>query len=94
VVMGGHIHLPYVCELSASVVGLGRRLWCVQAGTALSSRIRREAPNSVNLLRYHASRPGAPCQVERWDFDAASGRFAVAHTNELRLDRHPVGLGI
>jgi 3',5'-cyclic AMP phosphodiesterase CpdA len=87
VVMGGHIHLPYVCELSASVAGLSRRMWCVQAGTALSSRVRREAPNSVNLLRYHASQPGLPCEIERWDFDAASGRFAVAHRNDLQLDR-------
>ncbi|MEO6018544.1 MAG: metallophosphoesterase, partial [Polaromonas sp.] len=50
IVMGGHIHLPYVCELSGELAGLERRLWCVQAGTALSSRVRWEAPNSVNLL--------------------------------------------
>jgi 3',5'-cyclic AMP phosphodiesterase CpdA len=87
VVMGGHIHLPYVCDLSASVTGLDRRMWCVQAGTALSSRVRREAPNSVNLLRYHASRPGLPCEIERWDFDAASACFSVAHRTDLQLDR-------
>ena len=90
-VMGGHIHLPYVCELSASIAGLGRRMWCVQAGTALSSRVRREAPNSVNLIRYHASQPGLPCAVERWDFDSVTGCFAVAHKSDLRLDRVEVG---
>lgn len=26
-------------------------MWCVQAGTATSSRVRWEAPNSLNLLR-------------------------------------------
>ena len=26
IVMGGHIHLPYVCELSGSIAGLGRRI--------------------------------------------------------------------
>ena len=87
IVMGGHIHLPYVCDLSASVKGLPRRLWCVQAGTAVSSRVRREAPNSVNLLRYDASLPALPCSVERWDFQAATGRFALEHVSELRLDR-------
>ena len=91
VVMGGHIHLPYVCELSSSVAGLGRRMWCVQAGTALSSRVRREAPNSVNLLRYNAGHPGLPCKVERWDFDSAASRFALAHTSDLRLDRSQSG---
>jgi 3',5'-cyclic AMP phosphodiesterase CpdA len=91
VVMGGHIHLPYVCDLSSSVAGLGRRMWCVQAGTALSSRVRREAPNSVNLIRYDAGHPGLPCQVERWDFDGVTARFALAHTSDLRLDRRSVG---
>lgn len=86
IVMGGHIHLPYVCDLSASVKGLPRSLWCVQAGTAVSSRVRREAPNSVNLLRYDADLAAA-CRVERWDFQAATGRFALEHVSELRLDR-------
>ena len=71
VVLGGHIHLPYVCELSAAMAPrppLARQLWCVQAGTALSSRVRREAPNSVNLLRFDATAQPPLCQVERWDF--------------------------
>ena len=87
VVMGGHIHLPYVCELSASVAGLGRRMWCVQAGTALSSRVRREAPNSVNLLRFAADDARLACQVERWDFDGAASRFGLVQTSDLWLDR-------
>ena len=91
VVMGGHIHLPYVCELSASVAGLGRRMWCVQAGTALSSRVRREAPNSVNLLRYDADDSGLPCQVERWDFNADAARFGLVKSSDLQLDRAPQG---
>lgn len=86
-VMGGHIHLPYVCELSASIAGLGRRMWCVQAGTALSSRVRREAPNSVNLIRYDAGHAGLPCQVERWDFDVDTAGFRLVKTSDLRLDR-------
>ena len=94
VVMGGHIHLPYVCELSASVAGLGRRMWCVQAGTALSSRVRREAPNSVNLLRYDADHSGLPCRVERWDFDADAARFGLVKTSVLRLDRARPGSAV
>ena len=35
-VMGGHIHLPYVVELR----DFPRPIWAVQAGTAVSSRVR------------------------------------------------------
>ena len=87
VVMGGHIHLPYVCELSAAVSGLKRRLWCVQAGTAVSSRIRREAPNSVNLLEFPDDANGLHCCVERWDYQKAGGRFELVNTSVLNVQR-------
>lgn len=89
IVMGGHIHLPYVCELASLVPGLARRLWCVQAGTALSSRVRREAPNSVNLLLHDPAAGPGLCLLERWDYRAAgdAGRFEVAHTSELLPER-------
>ena len=81
-VLGGHIHLPYVME-----VRLARTMWCVQAGTAVSSRVRGGTANSVNLLHWQAQAPGAPrrCVVERCDFDAASGRFAGAAPRVLLL---------
>jgi 3',5'-cyclic AMP phosphodiesterase CpdA len=87
IVMGGHIHLPYVCELSTSVKGLSRRIWCVQAGTAVSSRIRREAPNSVNLLEFDVGAEGLRCRVERWDYQKAGSKFELAHTSVLNLQR-------
>ncbi|MCZ8258375.1 MAG: metallophosphoesterase [Polaromonas sp.] len=88
-VMGGHIHLPYVCEMSHALGGLTRRIWCVQAGTALSSRVRQEAPNSVNLLHYGAAGQPLQCRVERWDYRIAggAGQFALAHTSEMLADR-------
>lgn len=90
IIMGGHIHLPYVCELSALVPGLARRVWCVQAGTALSSRTRQGIPNSVNLLRYaEPDATGAPgeCCVERWDYQARVSEFELGKSTELQLDR-------
>ena len=87
IVMGGHIHLPYACELSSRVAGLERRVWCVQAGTALSSRVRREAPNSVNLLRYDAVSRPLQCRLERWDYRSAAGRFEIVDSGDLLLDR-------
>lgn len=88
IVMGGHIHLPYVCELSATVAGLGRRMWCVQAGTAVSRRIRREAPNSVNLLEFENDGDGLRCQVERWDYQKTALKFVLAHTSVLNPERN------
>ena len=85
IVMGGHIHLPSLCDLSARLGGLKRRFWCVQAGTALSTRVRAGNPNSVNLLRYQGPGRLFTCQLERWDFQAASGRFECVQSSELPL---------
>lgn len=87
IVMGGHIHLPYARELSSQIQGLGRRLWCVQAGTALSTRLRSGIPNSVNLLRYDALCGPRTCLLERWDYHAGSGQFACVQSTALQLDR-------
>lgn len=91
IIMGGHIHLPYVRELTDGSAKLKRRSWCVQAGTALSSRVRHGAPNSVNLLRYDpVFQAGAlpNCDVEQWDYNAASAHFERVRTTSLALARH------
>ena len=59
-VMGGHIHLPYTLALQ----GLARRMWVVQAGTAVSSRTRPGVPNSVNVLRWGEARNGGGSQAQ------------------------------
>ena len=87
VVMGGHIHLPYARELSAVVPGLERRLWCVQAGTAVSSRTRSGVSNSVNLLRFSELAEGRrQCELERWDFRQGSASFEMGQKTLMVLD--------
>lgn len=81
-ILGGHIHLPYVCALASQYPDLERPLWAVQAGTAVSSRIRHEAGNSVNLIRYEAN-PERRCTVERWDYLPAQGVFECMETHTL-----------
>lgn len=89
-ILGGHIHLPFVCALHERDARLTRRLWAVQAGTAVSSRVRREAPNSVNLLRVECAPTGDPqapvrdCRVEQWDYDQAARDFRPVRENALR----------
>lgn len=95
VVMGGHIHLPYTLSLSC----LGRQLWAVQAGTAVSSRTRPGVPNSVNILRWGgtqgamdgSTRPPsgavACCVVERWDFAGREPGFVRSQMTPVQIDR-------
>jgi 3',5'-cyclic AMP phosphodiesterase CpdA len=86
-VLGGHIHLPFVVDVCAKVKGVQRAAYCVQAGTAVSTRVRHNTPNSVNVLRWEAFAPGAArvCRAERWDYDVADGRFELTHPYELKL---------
>jgi 3',5'-cyclic AMP phosphodiesterase CpdA len=82
-VMGGHIHLPYVLEIQ----GLPRSMWAVQAGTAVSARVRPGVPNSVNLLRWNATASPRRCVIEQWDFLNAEQRFVRVAVTEVRPAR-------
>ena len=83
--LGGHIHLPYTLALH----GQARRLWVVQAGTAVSSRLRPGVPNSVNIVRWAPAQER--CRVERWDFLVREQTFARTLATTLQPDREPVG---
>jgi len=86
-ILGGHIHLPYVAPLHVAYKDLPRQMWAVQAGTSLSSRVRGTVPNSVNVIDYDASNTDARrAIVARWDFDQASASFEPNMQHELDLD--------
>jgi 3',5'-cyclic AMP phosphodiesterase CpdA len=92
IVVGGHIHLPFVLPLRERWPDLPRPVWAVQAGTAVSRRVRADAGNSVNVFRVGGSMPAARpgesamrrCVVERWDHGAAAQRFERVSVHELR----------
>jgi len=89
-ILGGHIHLPYVLPLHDTFAGLTRRMWAVQAGTALSSRTRGTIDNSVNVIRHDASGgngDGRRATVERWDYSETSEAFEM-------IARHDLALGV
>lgn len=89
-ILGGHIHLPYVLPLPNILGGLPRRVWTVQAGTALSWRTRGTIDNSVNLIRHERGAGGAQqASVERWDYSETSGAFEMVARHELALDGAP-----
>ena len=84
-ILGGHIHLPFVRSLHDAYAGCPRTTWAVQAGTAVSSRIRAGQPNSVNVLRLGEAESGRSCQAERWDHSAAEKSFVCAKVLQLPL---------
>jgi 3',5'-cyclic AMP phosphodiesterase CpdA len=92
-ILGGHIHLPYVRPLRPAYPGIERDVFTAQAGTAVSSRVRRGAPNSVNLLRFASDARGRQCVVERWDYATASEQFVLHERHELRFDASVRGAG-
>ncbi len=75
-IIGGHIHLPFVLPLA----GGG---WAVQAGTALSGRVRAGACNSVNLIRIETTATERAV-VERWDHDPSQGDFVPRELHRLQ----------
>ena len=83
-VIGGHIHLPYVLPLKQTWPELPRAVAAVQAGTALSHRVRGGISNSVNVIR---TSPGPGAVVERWDLDEAAGMFRLVQSTPLQIDR-------
>ncbi len=82
-VMGGHIHLPYVMALPNDA----RPMWAVQAGTAVSSRVRAGIPNSVNMIRWGVDAPQGQCLIEQWDYASEGQTFGRGAVTVVRPGR-------
>lgn len=76
VILGGHIHLPYVIPQKVMRGAGAHAFWVAQAGTALSSRVRGGIANSVNVIR-RGEAPERRWAIERWDFDAERAAFVL-----------------
>ncbi|HVL02504.1 MAG TPA: metallophosphoesterase [Dongiaceae bacterium] len=85
-ILGGHIHLPYVSRLQPLPQQPHQALWAVQAGTALSTRIRSGMPNSVNVVRYQYADGRRTCSVEQWDFNRQYNEFKPVSITPLLPD--------
>lgn len=70
--LAGHIHLPHL-----RVIGCADRTLpiAVQAGTAISMRLRSTAPNSVNVVRHELAKRTLRGSVQRYEFHAIERRF-------------------
>jgi len=87
-VLGGHIHLPYVRPLNNEARKLASELWSVQAGTALSTRIREGISNSFHALHHDPRQDRSVCVVEQWDYDEAAKRFVAGARTSVPLARY------
>lgn len=88
-VLGGHIHDPYVSSSAARYPGTRRAMVLALAGTCVSRRTRRGIPNSFNLIRLD---PGPPASmvVERHDYDEIGQRFSLAASLGFMRGEHGV----
>lgn len=84
-IVGGHAHLPYAVPL-ADRMDLARPVWVVQAGTALSTRVRAGIPNSVNMIRYDAhGLDERMARVARFDYAEETKSFLQTSQQTLTL---------
>jgi 3',5'-cyclic AMP phosphodiesterase CpdA len=85
VLLGGHIHLPYMRPLREAHPGIVRDVLVVQAGTAVSHRLRADISNSVNVLHSHDE--PLSCRAERWDYRDDDDDFVRIEQRTLSTDR-------
>ena len=77
-VLSGHHHHAYSGDLPAGDLAAGNSVLVIQAGTAISTRLRGE-PNSYNILR--VAQTGVSCTVQVF----RDRRFVAAATTEFAL---------
>ncbi|CAP42010.1 metallophosphoesterase family protein [Bordetella petrii] len=87
IILGGHIHLPYILPIHGAAGPAPRQAWTVQAGTAVSHRVRGGISNSVNVIDHMPDNERHRCSVQRWDYQAEAGEFRAQGTQMLALHR-------
>lgn len=89
IVVGGHIHDPYVSLSSVRYPQIERPMILSVAGTCLSWRTRKGAPNSFNFIEVSTS-PSEWITIERFDHSATDG-FTAIRRHEFQ--RNPANQG-
>lgn len=79
-VLGGHIHYPFMAPLKGHYPQINTQAWVIQAGTAVSRRVRNQKSNSFNRIVIEDKRETV--RIEQWSYQMDAGRFELveAHT--------------
>ena len=72
-VLGGHIHFPFMAPLRGYYPNVETHAWVMQAGTATSHRVRNQKPNSFNRISIGKER--ASVRIEQWNYQEDTQRF-------------------
>lgn len=88
-VLGGHIHLTSAFPILAEQASVSDTALFVQAGTAVSRRIREQRPNAVSVVRYDRNHGRRHGQVEFWEYSVDIDEFQCASTHRLGLAGGP-----
>lgn len=80
VVLGGHLHRPFLLPMDTLPPAATHRLWVAHAGTAASQRLRTPYPHSVQLLRRAAE---GGWLLQRWEWPPEGGEFLPRAQIEL-----------
>ncbi|MGO1766407.1 hypothetical protein CAP48_13135 [Advenella sp. S44] len=75
-IMGGHVHVPFVYPLTQCYPDLPNPMLVVQGGTTTSLRVRRHIPNSLNVVDLY---PEKKIHITTWTYqpkdDSHPNRF-------------------
>lgn len=89
IILSGHIHRPFLINAREQLVNYRNSaespMWILNAGTAISKRVRHDHPNSYNLLKFNADQLSSRMMVERWDFGVQPGHFTCRNSLEVEL---------
>ncbi|ETF02266.1 DNA repair exonuclease [Advenella kashmirensis W13003] len=76
-ILGGHIHVPYVYPLTRRYPDLPNPTLVVQGGTTTSYRVRRHIPNSLNVLDLY---PEKKIHITTWTYQSKDSGHADRFT--------------
>lgn len=89
--LAGHIHYPFCASLERRYPGVPASCWTLQAGTAVSRRVRDHKANSFNLIEWCSGQD--MIELERWDFTPALPGFLRVEQLQLPLRADPGSSG-
>ncbi|ASJ74294.1 metallophosphoesterase family protein [Granulosicoccus antarcticus] len=94
-ILSGHVHRPFLLDATEQLIantGEGEPpMWILNAGTAISKRVRHDHPNSYNLVKIDERAGFDGIAVERWDYRVEGRQFFQQATRSVELRSVPSG---